>query len=78
MDLVKIKKLSDDAAAADQRGRRSSWTSRGYTVSKDVYAKTPRAEASTPERLTTDGPGGTGRFTAPDRVASDGIRGRSG
>ena len=43
MDLVKIKKLTDSRAGAASTRRPWSIDSRGYTVSKDVYAKTPRA-----------------------------------
>jgi hypothetical protein len=42
MDLVKIRKLSD-AQLRKVNGQALALDKRGYTVSKDVYAKTPRA-----------------------------------
>jgi hypothetical protein len=46
LDLVKIKKLSSTELAAVNT-RALAIDRRGYTVSKDVYAKTPRAVVST-------------------------------
>ena len=47
MDLVKIKKLSR-SALADVNAQALKLDRRGYTVSKDVYAKTPRAVVAYP------------------------------
>lgn len=47
MDLVKIKKLSDDKLREINR-QALKLDRHGYTVSKDVYAKTPRAQVATP------------------------------
>ena len=47
LDLVKIKKLSP-AELASVNAQALALDRRGYTVSKDVYAKTPRAVVSTP------------------------------
>lgn len=47
MDLVKIKKLSP-AELASVNAQALQQDRRGYTVSKDVYAKTPRAVVSSP------------------------------
>ena len=49
MDLVKITRLT--SAVLDRINTRAlELDSRGYTVSKDVYAKTPRAVVRTPPR----------------------------
>ena len=45
MDLVKIKKLSR-SGAGEVNEQALEIDRRGYTVSKDVYAKTPRAEVA--------------------------------
>jgi hypothetical protein len=47
MDLVKIKKLNSAELALVNK-RALEIDRRGYTVSKDVYAKTPRAVVGTP------------------------------
>ena len=47
MDLVKIKKLSKDQLR-DVNRQALRLDNHGYAVSKDVYAKTPRAQVATP------------------------------
>jgi hypothetical protein len=49
LDLVKIKKLSDSELKSINE-QALALDRRGYTVSKDVYAKTPRAVVAKPER----------------------------
>ncbi len=54
MDLVKVTRLTA-AVLARINARALELDRRGYTVSKDVYAKTPRAVVSTPWRPTDGG-----------------------